>query len=126
MIGALVIGTVLAVGALYLTMSITIMLVLPSGVGGGGRQLTAFATLLQVASGHEISQVGSVVAVVLLLLATNAWVLGTSRVIYSAARDGLLPVMLTKVSRRAGTPFAALLFLIPGYGTPIGILATTD
>jgi amino acid efflux transporter len=61
--------------------------------------------------------------VVLLMLAMNAWVLGTSRVIYSAARDGLLPAGLTSISPRHGVPRNALLFLIPGYGVPVGILA---
>src|SRR5918999_3043181 len=110
------------VGALYLAMAVTIILVLPPGAGEGKR-ITAFATLLQVASGREMSQVGNVVAIVLLLLATNAWVLGTSRVVFSSAREGMLPAVLTKVSR--GVPYGALLFLIPGYGVPVGLLALT-
>ncbi len=115
---------IFGVGALYLAMAVTIILVLPPGVAEG-KQITAFATLLQVASGREMSQAGNVVAIVLLLLATNAWVLGTSRVIFSSAREGMLPAVLTKVSGRDGVPYGALLFLIPGYGVPVGLLALT-
>jgi amino acid efflux transporter len=119
-----ILWAVLAVGALYMTMSVTVVLVLPPGAADG-EQITAFATLLQVVGGPEASRIGNVVAVVLLLLATNVWVLGTSRVIYSTARDGLLPAVLTKVSGHHRVPFAALLFLIPGYGIPVGLLAIT-
>ncbi|MDL4773927.1 MULTISPECIES: APC family permease [Thermomonosporaceae] len=115
---------VFGVGALYLAMAVTVTLVLPPGAAKG-EQITAFATLLQVASGREMSQVGNVVAIVLLLLATNAWVLGTSRVIFSSAREGMLPAVLTKVSGRNSVPYGALLFLIPGYGVPVGLLALT-
>jgi amino acid efflux transporter len=119
-----ILWAVLAVGALYMGMSVTVVLVLPPGAAGG-EQITAFATLLQVVVGPGAAQLGNVVAVVLLLLATNVWVLGTSRVIYSTARDGLLPAVLTKVSRHHRVPFAALLFLIPGYGIPVGLMAIT-
>ena len=113
---------VLSVGALYFAMALTVVLVLPSS-GSNGQQITAFSTLLKVASGREVSQVGNVVAVVLLMLAANAWALGTSRVIYSSARDGLLPSALAKVSRSHGVPWAALVFLVVGYGIPVGLLA---
>lgn len=113
---------VVGVGALYFAMALAVVLVLP-GRAPGGMQITAFATLLQVATGREVSQIGNVVALVLLILAMNAWVLGTSRVIYSSARDGLLPASLVKISPGARVPYGALMFLIPGYGVPVGLLA---
>ncbi|GAA2524700.1 APC family permease [Winogradskya humida] len=115
---------VFLVGALYFLMAVTVILVVPADVASG-EQITAFTTLLKIASGQSIAIVGNIVAVVLLILATNAWVLGTSRVIYATARDGLLPAALTRVSRRNGVPYGALLFLIPGYGVFLGILALT-
>lgn len=115
---------VAAIGFLYLAMSATIVLVVPPGATEGS-QITAFTTLLRIVSGETMSQVGAVVAVVLLLLATNAWVLGTSRVIYSTAREGMLPAALTKISARRAVPYAALLSLIVGYGVPVGLLAVT-
>lgn len=122
--GKAILWAVIAVGALYLTMSITVVLVLPPGATGGA-QITAFATLLRVVGGPAAARLGNVVAVALLLLATNVWVLGTSRVIYTTARNGLLPAVLTKVSGRHRVPYAALLFLIPGYGIPVALLAIT-
>lgn len=116
--------SVLAVGLLYLAMAVTIVLVLPDGASEG-EQIIAFATLLQVASGAQVAQVGNVVAVVLLLLTTNAWVLGTSRVVYSIARRGCLPASMAKVSKDGGVPYGALLYLIPGYGIPVLVLALT-
>ncbi|WP_158841572.1 APC family permease [Saccharothrix deserti] len=113
---------VVSVGTLYFAMAVAVVLVLPREAAGG-KQITAFATLLQVATGREISQIGNVVALILLILAMNAWVLGTSRVIYSSARDGLLPAGLAKIARRGSVPYGALLFLIPGYGVPVGLLA---
>ncbi|SFB25707.1 amino acid efflux transporter [Amycolatopsis marina] len=115
---------VFVIGFLYLAMAATIVLVVPPGTAEGS-QITAFTTLLRIVSGETMSQVGGVVAVVLLLLATNAWVLGTSRVIYSTAREGLLPAALTKISARRGVPYLALFSLIAGYGVPVGLLAVT-
>lgn len=115
---------VLAVGVLYIAMAATVLLVLPPAMGEG-EQITAFSTLLQVASGHSVGIVGNVVAIVLLVLATNAWVLGTSRVVYATARDGLLPRGLTRVRGRDGVPWLAILALIPGYSVPVGLLAIT-
>jgi amino acid efflux transporter len=119
-----ILAAVLAVGGLYLAMAATVLLVLPP-VAAEGKQITAFTTLLEVASGRSVATAGNVVAIVLLVLATNAWVLGTSRVIYATAHDGLLPRALTRVSGRDGVPRAALLALVPGYGAPVALLALT-
>lgn len=115
---------VFVIGFLYLAMAATVVLVVPPEAAEGS-QITAFTTLLQIVSGETLARAGGVVAVVLLLLATNAWVLGTSRVIYSTARDGLLPAALAKISARRGVPYGALLSLIAGYGVPVGLLAVT-
>lgn len=115
---------VFVIGFLYLAMAATIVLVVPAGATEGS-QITAFTTLLRIVSGETMARVGGVVAVVLLLLATNAWVLGTSRVIYSTAREGQLPAVLTKISARRGVPYGALLSLVAGYGVPVGLLAVT-
>jgi amino acid efflux transporter len=60
--------------------------------------------------------------VVLLVLSMNAWTLGTSRVVYSQARTGLLPPRLARVSGRGNAPRAALLALLAGYAIPVGAL----
>lgn len=48
--------------------------------------------------------------------------MGTSRVVYSIARQGLLPARLAKVDGH-GTPRAAVLALILGYGASVAVLA---
>ncbi len=110
------------VGFLYLSMALTVVLVLPRDTASS-QQITAFSTLLKIASGHSLSRVGDIVAVVLLVLSMNAWVLGTSRVVYSQARTGLLPRRLAQVSGRGNAPRAALLALLAGYCVPVGALA---
>src|SRR5260370_26268361 len=105
---------VATVGFLYLSMALTVVLVLPRDTTDS-QQITAFSTLLRIASGHALSQVGDMVAGVRLLLSMNAWVLGTSRVVYSQARTGLLPRRLARVSGRVSAPRAALLALLAGY-----------
>jgi amino acid efflux transporter len=113
---------VATVGFLYLSMAFTVVLVLP-GNTTGSQQIAAFSTLLTIATGHALSQVGDMVAVVLLVLSMNAWTLGTSRVVYSQARTGLLPSRLARVSGRGNVPRAALLALLAAYAVPVGALA---
>jgi amino acid efflux transporter len=112
---------VATVGFLYLSMALTVVLVLPRNAADS-QQIAAFSTLLQIASGHALSQVGDVVAVVLLVLSMNAWTLGTSRVVSSQARTGLLPSRLARVSGRGNAPRAALFALLGGYAVPVGAL----
>ncbi len=117
-----ILGGVVIVGFLYLSMALTVLLVLPANTASS-EQITAFATLLKIASGHSLWQVGDIVAVVLLVLSLNAWVLGTSRVVYSQARAGLLPGRLARVSGRGKAPRAALVAMLVGYSVPVGALA---
>lgn len=111
------------VGALYFGMALTVTLVLQPGEEAEG--LLAFASLLDVSTGGALASAGGLVAFLLLLLTTNAWCLGTSRVVYSLARERLLPGKLSMVNSQ-GTPWAAILFLIPGYGVSVTALLITD
>ncbi|OJH36816.1 hypothetical protein BON30_30380 [Cystobacter ferrugineus] len=113
---------VLLVGLLYFAMALTVVLVIPPEVQYSDR-VTVFSTVLGIISGHEVARVGNAVALVLLLLTTNAWVLGTSRVVYALSRDGILPASLSRVSARTGAPYAALLFLLLGYGIVVAAVA---
>jgi amino acid transporter len=106
---------VATVGFLYLSMALTVVLVLPRDAAGS-QQITAFATVLQIASGHALSQAGDMVAVVLLVLSMNAWTLATSRVVYSQAHTGLLVTAGTL----AFPPFSGVSML---YAAAIAILA---
>ncbi|WP_340377418.1 APC family permease [Streptomyces sp. SS7] len=57
---------------------------------------------------------GDLVALLIVVVATNAWVLGASRLTLAAARKGLLPAALGRVGR-TGVPGRVLLALGVGY-----------
>ncbi|MEU6826671.1 APC family permease [Streptomyces atriruber] len=113
------------VGLLYFAMAFTVSVALPE-TSAGQSDLTAFVRLLQVATGSGLESTGYLVAGVLLLLTTNAWCLGTSRVVFALARDGLLPTRLSRLSRRGKVPTRAVLALLPGYAVPVVLLLVTD
>ncbi|MYZ18609.1 amino acid permease, partial [Streptomyces sp. SID337] len=73
-----------------------------------------------------LESTGYLVAGVLLLLTTNAWCLGTSRVVFALARDGLLPARLSRLSRQGRVPARAVLALLPGYAVSVLLLLATD
>ncbi|MEU4799936.1 amino acid permease [Streptomyces sp. NPDC023327] len=119
------------VGLLYFAMAFTVSVALPaspaSHSGGSGQSdLTAFVRLLQVATGTGLRSSGFLVAGVLLLLTTNAWCLGTSRLVFALARDGLLPAKLSRLTARGRIPTRAVLALLPGYAVSVVVLLVTD
>ncbi|MGW6533672.1 APC family permease [Streptomyces venezuelae] len=113
------------VGLLYFAMAFTVSVALPEATAGQS-DLTAFVRLLQVATGSGLESTGYLVAGVLLLLTTNAWCLGTSRVVFALARDGILPVRLSRLSRHGRVPARAVLALLPGYAVSVLLLLATD
>lgn len=115
---------VVAVGALYLAMATTIVLVQPSGTSRA-EGITAFSGLLRAGFGGSAVTVGNLVAFLLMALTANAWTLGTSRVVYSSARAGLLPARLATVDPH-GTPRTAIAALVLGYGASVAVLLALD
>ncbi|MET8685570.1 APC family permease [Streptomyces sp. NPDC004732] len=113
------------VGLLYFAMAFTVSVALPE-TSAGQSDLTAFVRLLQVATGSGLESTGYLIAGVLLLLTTNAWCLGTSRVVFALARDGILPTGLSRLSRPGKVPARAVLALLPGYAVPVQLLLATD
>jgi len=113
------------VGSLYFAMAFTVAVALPD-TGGDRSDLTAFVQLLHVATGADLRSGGYLVAGVLLFLTTNAWCLGTSRVVFALARDGVLPTGLSRLSADRGVPTRAVLALAPGYAVPVVLLLITD
>lgn len=117
-------AAVMIVGALYLLMSLTTVLYLPTDASRA-EGITAFTTILTRSVGSEAATVGNLVAFVLMTLTTNAWCLGTSRVLFSLSRQGLLPRRLQRTSA-TGTPVNAVLALVPAYGASVAALAVLD
>ncbi|MFE9370123.1 APC family permease [Streptomyces sp. NPDC006711] len=116
---------VCAVGVLYFVMALTVALTLPGERGGAG-QLAGFTELLRAATGAGHATAGYLVAAVLLVLTTNAWCFGTSRVVFALAREGIVPRALSRISPRTGAPARAVLALVPGYSLTLGLLVATD
>ncbi|MEV6042669.1 APC family permease [Streptomyces xanthochromogenes] len=120
-----ILWAVCVVGVLYFAMALTVALTLPADQSTQ-EQLTGFTRLLRLATGADHSTLGYLVAAVLLVLTTNAWCLGTSRVVFALAREGIVPRGLSRVSPRTGTPSRAVLALVPGYSLTLGLLVATD
>jgi amino acid efflux transporter len=100
------------VGALYMALAVMTVLVLP--LESVSAEFTVVSALLTVGAGEQAARVGDAITVGVLIIATNAWVLGCSRLIYALARDGVLPRRLSALSRRTATPHRALLALAAG------------
>lgn len=62
-------------------------------------------------------------ALAVLVVATNAWVFGASRVLASASRRGLLPRSLATTREGSGAPVRALLTLGVGYVAVVAVMA---
>ncbi|PID54428.1 MAG: hypothetical protein CSA58_11275 [Micrococcales bacterium] len=115
---------VVAVGALYFAMATTIVLVQPAGTTRT-EGITAFSDLLRAGFGSSAATAGNLVAFLLMAMTANAWTLGTSRVVYSTARAGLLPARLARVDQH-GTPRTAIGALALGYGASVAVLVALD
>ncbi len=109
------------VGSLYFLIALAVILVIPPEFSIE-QKVTPFATLLFIIGGEKVTFLANVIAVVLLVLTTNSWVLGTSRVLYSTSRDKIIPRVFSKTTKINRTPYAALLTLIAGYGSVLVFL----
>jgi amino acid efflux transporter len=107
------------VGALYIALVAMTVFVLP--LDSVSREITVLSALLTVGAGEQAARVGDAIAVGVLVISTNAWVLGCSRLIYALARDGVLPRRLSTLSRRSATPDQALLALVGGCALVAGV-----
>jgi len=112
------------IAALYLALAAMTVLVLAPGSVSPER--TVLSALLTAGAGEQAARVGESIAVGVLIIATNAWVLGCSRLIYALARDGVLPRRLSTLSRRAATPHQALLALLGGCGVVAGLASVAE
>lgn len=108
----------LCVAALYCAIALTVALVVPSG----RESAAVLAAVLGSSHGEAAARLGSALAVVLLVVTTNAWVLGASRLLYAMSRDRVISPRFSRVSRRTGAPTAALGALAVWYVGDIAFL----
>jgi amino acid efflux transporter len=105
------------IGILYIVV-IAAYLALPSG----GSALL-MPTLLVGGVGSAGRRLGDLFGLAVVVPTTNAWMLGASRVVLSAARAGLLPARLQHRSTRTGAPTWALAALVVACVLVVGVLA---
>ncbi len=101
------------VTALYLLIAVAVQLVLPVK----DRQIinTPIASLLGLVLGEASGRLVAVVGFVILLtnLTSGSW--AASRLVFSSAREGLLPKLLSQVDQLSGTPRYAVLATVLSY-----------
>jgi amino acid efflux transporter len=102
------------VGGLYIAIAWVYLSVVPEAARQNDP--TVITPILRIVFGGPVAVVGGAIALVLLVLTTNSWVLGASRQVYALARNGVLPTGLVKVARVNGAPVNALLFMAVCYG----------
>ena len=108
----------LCVAVLYGALALTVALVVPAGA----ESPAILDAVLGASHGETAARFGSALAVVLLVVTTNAWVLGASRLLYAMSRDGVISARYRRVSPRTGTPTAALLALAVWYVCDVAFL----
>jgi amino acid efflux transporter len=113
----------LIIGGLYVSLALTVVLVVP--LTGATDKTAVLHAVLWYSHGETAAKVGSALAVVLLIVTTNAWVCGCSRLTYAMARDKVIPAWIGRLSPRTGAPVAALLFIWGWYVVDFTVLAAT-
>lgn len=108
-------------GLLYTGLALVVALVVP--VDADTDTNAVLSAMLEVSHGETAARVGAALAVALLVITTNAWVLGASRLLFAMSRDGAVSTRLARVSGRNGAPTAALLVAWACYGIDFLVLA---
>jgi len=114
----------LALGLLYLALALAVTLVVPADAETD--KAAVLDALLRYSHGGQVAVLGSVLAVAILIVTTNAWVCGASRLLYAMSRDGHVWRPLGKVWSRNGAPVAALAALGLCYVADIAVLIALE
>jgi amino acid efflux transporter len=107
-------------GLLYCTLALMLALVVP--VDAATDKNAVLSAMLEFSHGETAARIGAALAVALLVITTNAWVLGASRLLFAMSRDGAVPRRLSRVSGRNGAPLAALAVAWVCYGIDFLVL----
>jgi len=98
----------------YLALVITMILVMtPAQIDS---KATIMSALLTNAIGESAGVVGSLIAIFLLFLGCNAWIMGTSRIIFALSRDRVLPKVFSYVNKDSHIPVGGILAQLIFYG----------
>ncbi len=101
------------VTALYLLIAVAVQLVLPVS----DRQIinTPIASLMSIALGEASGRLIAVIGFVILLTNLTSGTWAASRLVFSSAREGLLPTQLSQVHKPSGTPRFAVIATVLSY-----------
>ncbi len=89
--------SLVAIALFYMSIALTVIFVMsPDQIKESN---TVISSLLKITMGENAAKAGGVLAIVLLFLGANVWILGTSRIIFALARDKVLPGILTTLNK---------------------------
>lgn len=98
---------------LYLSLAFTSI-----GAAASGKAVMGASGLVTLVSGTWAGRFLVAVMVLVIVANANAWVFGASRLVFAAARDGVLPRAMARLSSN-NVPWASLLALFVGYSLVI-------
>jgi amino acid efflux transporter len=115
-----IIYSITLIGLFYISLVVTVLVVIPSSMFNNN--ITILSSLLTTCCNPKFGFIGDMISILLLFLTTNAWVLGSSRLMFALSRDGILPGILAKVNKSNGVPVRAVFFQWLIFALIIGIL----
>ncbi len=90
----------------YLALVVTVILVMtPDQID---ERVTIMSALLSQSFGTSAGTVGACIAIFLLFLGSNAWVMGTSRLIYALSKDHVLPSIFGRINNSTHIPIGGI------------------
>jgi len=101
--------SVLLISALYMAVAFTVV---GTGAYRSGGGVTPFAVMMSSVFGSYGGVVVSLLAVMIIFSAVNAYTAGMGRVVYAAASEGNLPRFLARIDPKTGVPRRALVALL--------------
>jgi amino acid efflux transporter len=103
--------SIIAIAIFYLSIVATTILVLDHASISDTK--TVLIAILNISIGGVAGKIGGVIAMTLLILGANAWIFGTSRIIFALSRDKVLPNFLSSISKNQIPHMAVIGQLIP-------------
>jgi len=100
--------SILLIGIFYISLVVTVLIVIPNSYFNNN--ITILSSLLTICCSSKFGFIGDLISILLLFLTTNAWVLGSSRLMFALSRDGILPSFMVRINAKNNIPTNAILF----------------
>ncbi|OED45881.1 hypothetical protein AB838_22025 [Rhodobacteraceae bacterium (ex Bugula neritina AB1)] len=108
------------VGLVYLLIALALLLT-TQAAGGLGGNLAVVDHLVRPFNNPQLSMAVNLLALIVVILSTNAWVLSAARLLSATVRDGHLPTALAEADGSAGQ--RTLITLALSYAAVIAVMA---